>query len=118
MDTQSIINRATGQYNRMAYASEWTICGMPNPLYGVSLEDFIAQALHRAEIEERENVTSHSALTESYTVTYRWTDEQIVAKIEYRKRHAGARGLVRRYGTEGASRIVANKTGRKINFQE
>ena len=119
MERQRVINTATGQYTRNVQPNinSQTICGMPNPMYGVSLENFVARALHRAEIEDRENVTPHSALTESYSVTYHWTDEQIVAKIAYRKRHAGARGLARRYGTEGASRIVGQRTGRKINFQ-
>jgi hypothetical protein len=33
------------------------------------------------------------------------------------RRTAGARALVRKYGAQGASDIVARKTGKRINFQ-
>lgn len=38
-------------------------------------------------------------------------------KAARKRRTAGARALVRKYGHEAATRIVANKTGRTIHFQ-
>lgn len=44
-------------------------------------------------------------------------DAAAADKARSKRRSAGARALVRKYGHEAAESIVANKTGRRINLQ-
>lgn len=44
-------------------------------------------------------------------------DAAAADKARAKRRSAGARALVRKYGHEAAEAIVANKTGRRINLQ-
>jgi len=117
MNQQAVIQMATQIWNDyQAKRPQYEALGLPLPI-------LTATPLH----EVVEHFVYCANLSDQYRVNIdpmRWFNRShasieafVASRVAQEKRRAGVKAVIRKYGRDGAERIVARHTGRHINLR-
>ena len=114
----TIQDRAEKLYHSMDQAREgYRRMGANLPPAMAATVEEIAQ--HLQNIEDARQVTGYNIADEKvpFPATRERVFEFIEAKARMSRKGAGARALARKYGKDGAEKIIARKTGKHVSLR-
>lgn len=111
--------KAQAMYDEMTpMRQKWEMLGtMPTKIMGASVDEIESHLRTVAEVAEEYDVNLDAAKVE-FGAPRDDVAAKAQAKINRRKRSAGARALSRKYGKTTAEQIIARKTGRHVTLQQ